>query len=150
MTHLKEGPADSSIPQGGKVRSPLSPILKPALCSLGGEGAGGRGKGTVMIPGNSDAAGLGTELVVLSEAREAGAQSFRRRSKGDRIEGAVFLAITFQEAASPASCPWRADQPREHREAVLAVTPLGNGRTGQRAKASSLGTHLLSSPIQIP
>lgn len=29
-----------------------------------------------MIPGNSDAAGLETELVVLSEVGEAGAQFF--------------------------------------------------------------------------
>lgn len=46
---------------------PLRPILKPALCSAGGEeGVGGQGKGTVMFPGSSDAAELETELVVLS------------------------------------------------------------------------------------
>lgn len=44
---------------------PLSPILKPALCSAGRGGEGGQGKGAVMIPESSDAAGLAMELVVL-------------------------------------------------------------------------------------
>lgn len=83
-----------------------------------------------MTPGSSDAAGLGTELVLLRVKwkRQVLSPSERESNKVE-LRGTV-PGHHLPRSCTPASSPGGLTNPGST-EAVLALTPLGSGRTGQ-------------------